>query len=147
VAGMFNFNMMMSHLRTVDQYRQQIDTYRAAGGKGLVAANRPVFVGPNHHAARDMIEPALRTLWRRFQADEKIPRNVPEPANVDDLAAHPINFIVGGPESVIREIRALHEQVPFDVLNVEFRWAGLSHEQVCDSLRRFMTEVAPALAT
>lgn len=145
VAGRFNFNILLSHLRTVDQYRQLIDAYRAEGGTRLVAANRPVFVGPNHHAARDMIEPALRHLWRRFQADGKIPPNVPEPATVDELADHPINFIVGGPLTVVRDIRRLHEQVPFDVLNIEVRWPGLSHEQVRDSLRLFMTEVAPAL--
>ena len=56
---------------------------------------------------------------------------------------HPINFIVGGPESVARQLQELHEQVPFDVANVEVRWAGLTHDLVRDSLRRLMEEVMP----
>ena len=62
-----------------------------------------------------------------------------------DLCAHPINFIVGGPRTVARRLCELHDLAPFDVANVEVRWAGLSHELVCDILRRLMEDVAPAL--
>ena len=61
------------------------------------------------------------------------------------ICAHPINFIVGGPESVARQLRELYDQVPFDVANVEVRWAGLTHELVRDSLRRLMEDVMPIL--
>ena len=40
---------------------------------------------------------------------------------------------------------SLHNEVPFDVANVEVRWAGLTHELVRDSLRRLMEEVMPLL--
>ena len=43
----------------------------------------------------------------------------------------------------MRRLRDLHEQAPFDVAHVEVRWAGLSHELVCDSLRRLMEDVKP----
>ena len=145
IAGRFNLNVMFSHLRTIEQYRQFIDAYRAAGGSRLIAMNRPVFVGVNHHTAREAIEPALRTLWRRFQAEGRIAANLPEPRDIDDLAAHPINFVIGGPMTVTRDLKRLHAEVPFDVLNVEFRWDGLTHEQVRESLQLFMTEVAPQL--
>ena len=62
-----------------------------------------------------------------------------------DLCAHPINFIVGGAESVAQQLRELHEQAPFDVANVEVRWAGLTHELVRDNLRRLMEDVMPIL--
>jgi alkanesulfonate monooxygenase SsuD/methylene tetrahydromethanopterin reductase-like flavin-dependent oxidoreductase (luciferase family) len=145
IAGTFNFNMLFSHLRTPEQYRQYRAVYRAAGGTGLVAANRPVFVGPDDEGAFARIEPALRTLWRRFRAEGKIPAETPEPARPDNLCGHPINFIVGGPESVARQLRELHVEAPFDVANVEVRWAGLPHELVCDSLRRLMEDVMPIL--
>ena len=32
IAGSFNFNMLFSHLRTPEQYRQYPAAYRAAGG-------------------------------------------------------------------------------------------------------------------
>jgi hypothetical protein len=49
------------------------------------------------------------------------------------------------PESVARQLLDLHAQVPFDVANVEVRWAGLAHDLVRDSLRRLMEEVVPRL--
>ncbi len=143
IAGKLGFNVLFSHLRTPEQYRQYRDAYLEAGGLGLVAANRPVFVGPDDATAFDRAEPALRTLWRRFQKEGKIPAATPEPTSLEDLAAHPINFIVGGPETVARQLVELREQVPFDVANVEVRWAGLSHDLVLDSLRRLMEDVIP----
>ena len=125
IAGTLDFNMLFSHLRTPEQYREYRAAYRTAGGTRLVAANRPVFVGPDDETAFALAEPALRILWRRFRQEGKIPAETPEPAHAPDLCAHPINFIVGGPESVARQLRALHEEVPFDVANVEVRWAGL----------------------
>ncbi len=145
IAGAFNFNMLFSHLRTPEQYGQYSAAYRAAGGTRLIAANRPVFVGPDDETAFDRAEPALRTVWRRFQQEGKILATTPEPANPADLCAHPINFIVGGPESVSRQLRELHAQTPFDVANVEVRWAGLSPELVRDSLGRLMEQVMPLL--
>ena len=116
-----------------------------AGGTGLVAANRPVFVGPDDASAFARAEPALRTLWHRFRDEGKIPAGTPEPESPADLCAHPINFVVGGLGSVARQLRKLHAQVPFDVANVEVRWTGLTHEQVRDSLRRLMEDVVPRL--
>jgi alkanesulfonate monooxygenase SsuD/methylene tetrahydromethanopterin reductase-like flavin-dependent oxidoreductase (luciferase family) len=145
IAGKLNFNMLFSHLRTPEQYRQYRAAYRAAGGTGLVAANRPVFVGLDNEIAFARVEPALRTLWRRFRQEGKIPAETPEPLRTEDLCAHPINFIVGGPESVARQLHELYEAVPFDVANVEVRWAGLPHELVRDSVRRLMEDVMPIL--
>ncbi len=145
IAGTFGFNMLFSHLRTPEQYRAYLAAYRAAGGTGLVAANRPVFVGPDDATAFARVEPALRTLWRRFRHEGKIPSGTPEPARPEDLCGPPIHFIVGGPETVARHLLALHEQSPFDVANVEVRWAGLPHELVRDSLRRLMEEVMPLM--
>jgi alkanesulfonate monooxygenase SsuD/methylene tetrahydromethanopterin reductase-like flavin-dependent oxidoreductase (luciferase family) len=142
IAGSLGFNMLFSHLRTPEQYRQYAAVYREAGGTGLIAANRPVFVGPDDRSAFDLAETALRILWRRFRQEGKIPADTPEPERPQDLCGHPINFIVGGPESVARQLHALHEQVPFDVANVEVRWAGLSHELVCDNLRRLMLMIS-----
>jgi len=145
IAGALRFNVLFSHLRTPEQYRQYAEAYRAAGGKGLIAANRPVFVGPNDDAAYAMAKEALWILWRRFRTEGKIPATTPEPTSLAELCAHPINFIVGGPETVARQLLELHEQIPFDVANLEFRWAGMSHALVCDSLRRMMQDVMSRL--
>jgi hypothetical protein len=66
---------------------------------------------------------------------------------LQELAAHPINFVFGGPESVARQIAELHEYVPFDVLNAEPRWAGLPSLLVESSIHLLATEVRPRLET
>jgi alkanesulfonate monooxygenase SsuD/methylene tetrahydromethanopterin reductase-like flavin-dependent oxidoreductase (luciferase family) len=146
IAGSFGFNVLFSHLRTPEQYREYVQVYRRNGGRGLIAANRPIFVGPDDASAFRVVEPALRLLWRRFQREGKIPASKIEPDHPVQLSEHPINFIVGGPDSVARQLGLLHEIVPFDVANVEVRWAGLSHEQVKDSLRRLVEDVMPRFA-
>ncbi len=145
IAGRLGFNILFSHLRTPEQYRGYAAAYREAGGSGRIAANRPVHVGPDDAAALARVEPALRGLWRRFRDEGKIPAATPEPVDPRDLRGHPINFVVGGPESVARQLLGLHEQVPFDVANLEPRWLGLSHADTLDGLRRLMADVVPLL--
>jgi alkanesulfonate monooxygenase SsuD/methylene tetrahydromethanopterin reductase-like flavin-dependent oxidoreductase (luciferase family) len=145
IAGLFNINMLFSHLRTPEQYRHYRATYRAAGGTGLVAANRPVYVARDDATAFAQAEPALRILWRRFRQEGKIPADTPEPTLPAELCGHPINFLVGSPETVARQLHDLYREAPFDVANLELRWEGLSHGLVCESLRLVMEEVVPKL--
>ena len=146
IAGLLRFNMLFSHLRTPEQYRQYSAAYREAGGAEAIAANRPVFVGPDDRAAFEVVEP-----WRSGRSgggSAPRARSPPRPTSPTTRRplAHPINFLVGGPETVARSLLELHAETPFDVLNAEVRWAGLSHEQTLDSLRRLIEDVAPRLA-
>ena len=80
IAGAMGFNMLFSHLRTPEQYRQYSATYPAL----LVAraASRPIdpfSIARTDATAFRCAEPALRTLWRRFQAEEKIAADMEEP--------------------------------------------------------------------
>jgi alkanesulfonate monooxygenase SsuD/methylene tetrahydromethanopterin reductase-like flavin-dependent oxidoreductase (luciferase family) len=143
IAGQVGLNVMFSHLRMPEQYREYTAVYRSAGGRGLIAANRPVFVGPDDATAFALAEPALRTLWRRFREEGKIPAETPEPAATADLCGHPINFVVGGPATVAGRLGQLHAEAPFDVANLEVRWAGLEHGLVHESLQRLMEESIP----
>jgi alkanesulfonate monooxygenase SsuD/methylene tetrahydromethanopterin reductase-like flavin-dependent oxidoreductase (luciferase family) len=147
IAGHFNLNVLFSHLRTPQQYNQYRAAYQAAGGHRQIAANRPVYVGHDDATAWQEAQPALRTLWRRFQQEGKIPPDTKEPTLPTDLCAHPINFIVGGPQSVARQLQALHHQSPYDIANVELRWPNLSHQQVRQSLTRLMQDVMPLIHT
>ena len=144
IAGEGGHNMMFSYLRTPEQYETLYAAYRDAGGRGHVAANRPVYVGEDDAAAWREAEPALRILWRRFVAEGKIPRDRPEPERFD-LSSTPGQFVVGGPESVARHMRDLRARVPFDTLNIEPRWVGLSPEQAQASIRRFAEQVVPLI--
>jgi alkanesulfonate monooxygenase SsuD/methylene tetrahydromethanopterin reductase-like flavin-dependent oxidoreductase (luciferase family) len=145
IAGRLGFNMLYSHLRTPDQYREYRAAYEEDGGRGLIAANRPVYVARDDEAAMAEIDWPLRILWRRFQHEGKIPANMPEPSTTAELAAHPINFLIGGPATVARQIRELRAHTDFDVLNAELRWSGLSHHLIRESLRLLATEVRDLL--
>src|SRR5579864_6457081 len=147
IAGALGFHMLHSHLRTAAQYRQYAAAYRAAGGAGLIAANRPVYVAETDDIARRDAEPAIRMLWRRFRSEGKIPADMPEPSNLAPLCAHPLNFLVGSAQTVADQLCELNRQSPFDVANLEVRWDGLTHDQVRQSLRRVAIELQPRLVT
>jgi alkanesulfonate monooxygenase SsuD/methylene tetrahydromethanopterin reductase-like flavin-dependent oxidoreductase (luciferase family) len=145
IAGALGFNMLFSHLRTPAQYRDYAAAYRAAGATGLIAANRPVHLAADDATAWTRAEPALRSLWRRFRAEGKIPAQTPEPNDACDLCRHPINFLVGSAQTVARQLKALHDESPFDVANLEVRWAGLSEDAVLDCVRLLGTQLLPRL--
>ena len=92
-----------------------------------MAANRPIFVGEDDADAWAQAERPLRILWKRFVEEGKIPRDRSEPERFTRENA-PGQFLVGGPETIIRFVRDLHGRVPFDVFNVEPRWAGFAPE-------------------
>ncbi len=140
IAGRGGHNIMFSYLRSIDEYEAFYDAYQNAGGRGSVAANRPVYIGETDAAAWAEAEPALRLLWRRFVAEGKIPADRPEPQSFD-LTNAPGQFIVGGTETVGQSIYELQRRVPFDTFNIEPHWDGLSEEQVHASLRRLATPV------
>jgi alkanesulfonate monooxygenase SsuD/methylene tetrahydromethanopterin reductase-like flavin-dependent oxidoreductase (luciferase family) len=152
IAGLLGFNLLFSHLRTPQQYRAFSSAYAQAGGRGLIAANRPVHVACDDDTAFARALPALRKLWLRFHAEGKIPSaarlSSPKsavPQQIAALCAHPINFIVGGPQTVARQIAQLHAQIPFDVLNCEVRWDGLAPQDIHDCLHRLAQDVRPLL--
>lgn len=145
IAGRLGFNMLFSHLRTPAEYADYARAYRAQGGSGRIAANRPVYVGATNRQAIDEAEPALRLLWRRFQSEGKIPPGAREPDDPRELCGHPINFIVGDAENVAGQLLALHRAAPYDVANLEVRWAGLEDQLIFASMKRLAEQVRPLL--
>ena len=144
IAALGAHNMMFSFLRTPEQYAALYAAYREAGGAGSVAANRPIYVATDDRTAWREAEPALRILWRRFVAEGKIPRDRPEP-EVFNLENAPGQFLVGSPATLLAFFTELRARVPFDVFNVEPRWAGFTPEQVHRSMQLFAEEVLPAV--
>jgi len=68
--------MLYSHLRTPEQYREYRAAYVEAGGRGLVAANRPVYVAKDDATAAREIEEALRQIAQgQSPAPVKLPQS------------------------------------------------------------------------
>jgi hypothetical protein len=105
-----------------------------------------VYVGEDDVTAWAEAGEAVRTLWRRFREEGKIAKGTAEPGSIREMCGNPLNFIVDGAETVVRELMALHAEVPNDVANLEVRWMGLSHELVRASLGRVARDVAPRLS-
>lgn len=146
IAAEGGHNMLLSYLRNPEQYAALAAEYRTASGKGKIAANRPVHIGEDDASAWRDAEPALRILWRRFVDEGKIPRDRPEPERFT-LENTPGQFVVGSTETVAAHLAELHHRVPFDVMNIQPRWEGLSENACHASLRRFAAGVMPALRT
>ena len=145
IAGRLGFNMLFSHLRTPAEYLDYARAYREQGGRGKIAANRPVYVGATNRQAMEEAEPALRILWRRFHSEGKIPREAREPDDPWKLCAHPINFIVGDAHDVAGQLIDLYRAAPYDVANLEVRWAGMTDELTVTSMKRLAKDVRPML--
>lgn len=145
IAGRLGFNMLFSHLRTPADYLDYARAYRAQGGRGKIAANRPVYVGASDRQAMDEAEPALRLLWRRFQGEGKIAAHTREPDDPWKLCAHPINFIVGDANNVAGQLMGLYRAAPYNVANLEVRWTGLTDELTLTSMQRLAKDVRPLL--
>ena len=125
-AGSFGLNMLFSHLRTPEQYRQYIDAYREAGGR-VIAANRPVFVGPDDIRLRSRRARPADPL-AEVPGEGKIPQRPPSPTTRGSV--RPSDQLHRRRPRVGRTAtpRAARRS-PFDVANVEVRWAGLSHDR------------------
>jgi hypothetical protein len=65
---------------------------------------------------------------------------------VAELCAHPINFVICGPDRVARLLADLHAACPYDVINLEPVWEGLPEPLVHDCMRRLAQEVRSRLA-
>ena len=134
IAGSFNFNMLSSHLRTPEQYgntpppiARLWHTIDRRQSPGVRRPGRPERLS----LGRVGITNAVAAISGRRQD----PRRDSRAHATRGLGAHPINFIVGGPDSVARELRELHEQAPFDVADVEVRGPGCrpsSSATACD---------------
>jgi alkanesulfonate monooxygenase SsuD/methylene tetrahydromethanopterin reductase-like flavin-dependent oxidoreductase (luciferase family) len=144
IAGAGGHHLMLSFLRTPEQYSRLLAEYRSAGGLGAVAANRPTYLATTDEQAWREAEPALRILWRRFVAEGKIPAGRPEPERFT-LENAPGQFVVGCPDTVAAHFAELWHAAPYQVLNIEPRWAGLPPSMVHTSLRLFAGELMPRL--
>ena len=122
--------------------------YRAAGGTGLIAANRPVFVGPDDETAFALAEPALRILWRRFRQEGQDSRRDPR-AGTDRRTSAAIRSTSSSADpsrsrgSFARFTSRCRSTSPTS----RCAGPGSSHELVRDSLRRLMENVLPLVLT
>jgi alkanesulfonate monooxygenase SsuD/methylene tetrahydromethanopterin reductase-like flavin-dependent oxidoreductase (luciferase family) len=150
VSGRRGYGIMLSRERGPGEMEQIVASYwrgREESGLpragGRVAASRPVYVGRSDVEARDEAAVAVTEMVARQKRERAQYRDLPPPADFDEACAR-VQFVVGGPDTVAKEIRELYRQVPFTALHIQPRWKGLPAERVQESLRRFQEEAVPA---
>jgi len=141
------YNLLMSCERSEADYQRLRAAWLDAGGAegaGGVSAGRPIYIGEDDDHAWEVATPAIHALWDRKQGEGKLPRDEPKPATVQ-AAAERMRFLVGGPQTCLRRLRALHEALPYTNLNLEPRWEALPQAEVLASLQRCAQHLMPAI--
>jgi len=141
---------MLSRERSNQELRTLHAAYRAGREQaglppdaGMVSASRAMYVGENDATAWREASEAIWLLNTRMRRERAAIAALPVPQSIQE-AAEQVQFVVGGPERCRASVQELLDVLPFDVFNLQPRWAGLTVEQVEASLRRFAEAVAPA---
>jgi luciferase family oxidoreductase group 1 len=119
-----------------------------------VGVQRAVYVTDNAADARAAAEEArwnmrvtlsLRNRYERVERGRAIPVAAPNEPDTDDLLDR--FLVIGTPDTVIRQIRRLQDQVGIDHFNCSFWFGDLPQARVLKSMALFAEEVMPAFAT
>jgi alkanesulfonate monooxygenase SsuD/methylene tetrahydromethanopterin reductase-like flavin-dependent oxidoreductase (luciferase family) len=73
-----------------------------------------------------------------------IPLPMPNEPDTDDLLDR--FLVIGTPETVIRQVKRLQEQVGITHFNCSFWFGDLEHPRILKSMELFAREVMPAFA-
>jgi alkanesulfonate monooxygenase SsuD/methylene tetrahydromethanopterin reductase-like flavin-dependent oxidoreductase (luciferase family) len=150
LAGRRGLKLMLSRERSNDELRALDAAYRTGREEaglppegGIASASRAMYVGENDAIAWREASEAVWLLNARMRRERAAIAALPPPRTVQE-AAEQVQFVVGGPERCRASVQELLDVLPFDVFNLQARWAGLGAELVEASLQRFAEDVAPS---
>jgi alkanesulfonate monooxygenase SsuD/methylene tetrahydromethanopterin reductase-like flavin-dependent oxidoreductase (luciferase family) len=136
------------------EFRQQFDgvleEVRPAQTPHL-GVQRHVYVTDSHADARAAAEQArwnmrvalsLRNRYERVEQGHAIPVPPPEEVGVDELLDR--FLVVGTPDTVIRQIGRMRDEVGITHFNADFWFGDLEHARTIRSMELFASEVMPA---
>ena len=118
-----------------------------------ISVQRPVYVTDNGADVRDVVEHArwnmrvtLSLRHHRERVEKGVAIPVPGEKEPDEATLLEHMLIVGPPDTCIRQIKRLQEQVGITHFNCNFWFGDLEHKRVLRSMERFSKEVMPAIA-
>jgi alkanesulfonate monooxygenase SsuD/methylene tetrahydromethanopterin reductase-like flavin-dependent oxidoreductase (luciferase family) len=153
---------LANHLSTLALAQDNVERYRAhyrGARPGEFVLAREIVIAESDAAARAAGQRAMQSFWHLFAQHALAP---PAPPSDERLAEYTRHFrylgerthaaleadgiiITGAPDTVARRLREACATIRPDVLLGVFSFGGLSHAEVCRSLRLFAREVVPAL--
>jgi alkanesulfonate monooxygenase SsuD/methylene tetrahydromethanopterin reductase-like flavin-dependent oxidoreductase (luciferase family) len=118
-----------------------------------ISVQRPVYISDSAADTRDAVEHArwnMRVTLSLRHNKERVEKGVAipipgekEPAE-DELLEN--MFVIGTPDTCIRQIKRLKQEVGISHFNCNFWFGDLEHSRVLRSMERFSKEVMPAVA-
>jgi luciferase family oxidoreductase group 1 len=118
-----------------------------------VAVQKAVYVTDNAADARAAAEEArwnmrvtlsLRNKYERVERGHAIPVPMPDEPDTDDLLDR--FLVIGTPDTVIRQIRRIEDQVGISHFNCSFWFGDMDQTRVLKSMQLFASEVMPAFS-
>lgn len=118
-----------------------------------VGVQRAVYVTHSDADARAAAEEArwnmrvtlsLRNHYERVERGRAVPVPAAKEPDIDDLLDR--FLVIGTPDTCIRQIRRIEEQVGISHFNCSFWFGDLEHRRVLSSMELFAREVMPAFA-
>jgi luciferase family oxidoreductase group 1 len=143
-------------LERLAEFRKQFDTLLAHMQPGRVpdvGVQRAVYVTDNAADARAAVDDArwnmrvtlsLRNGYERVERGHAIPVAAPNEPDTDDLLDR--FLVIGTPDTVIRQIQKIVDQVGINHFNCSFWFGDLDQPRVLSSMRLFAREVMPAFS-
>jgi alkanesulfonate monooxygenase SsuD/methylene tetrahydromethanopterin reductase-like flavin-dependent oxidoreductase (luciferase family) len=145
LAGQLGFGLQLPRGRAPAAYVPLIAAYRqewtSAGhpaGAERISIARCLYAGSSDDDAWLTAAEATRRFAQRWLPAAA---DLPGPELLGRL-----QFCVGGPTTVRRQLQELHQATGFTHLSMQPVWENLPAEAACASLRRFAEEVQPDLA-
>lgn len=141
-------------LERLAEFRKQFDTLLAQMQPGRVpdvGVQRAVYVTENAADARAAVDDArwnmrvtlsLRNGYERVEQGHAIPVPAPNEPDTDDLLER--YLVIGTPDTVVRQIQKIVDQVGINHFNCSFWFGDLDQPRVLSSMRLFAREVMPA---
>ncbi len=141
------------------QFYRKVQTATGHRPEPRLFLTREVFVGATDAEAREEAYPYLLSYWdlwhrySQFTRDGRMPdsydvwrKRAPKLSamSYDDLIDSNM-ILIGGPERVAAQLRALTADIEIDTLTCVFQLGKLPHERVKASMSRFAHDVLPRL--
>ncbi|WP_338090942.1 LLM class flavin-dependent oxidoreductase [Pelagibacterium halotolerans] len=144
-------NLVVGQAETGPVQANYVEQYRKAGGKGRTRGVRLVHVAPTHAEALARTEAASDLYFSQMTKGgyhkEAIDKGLfPAEPESREAMLEQINFIVGTPETVIKELNTYIAQTGVDQLDAMVRIPRLAIGDVHECMRLLKREVIPNLA-
>jgi len=132
-----------------DYFREQVGIFRRACARHErddlpIIVGHELYVAPTEEAALDVVRRSLAIkydAYRQWGQDSVLPDSQSFDKEFEELRQG--RFIIGDPDTCVRRLQALIDDVGPAQLTLRMNWPGMSPDELMSGLELFAREVAP----